>query len=112
MITSNDVDKLTKAEIKKRLEIMEEQKGKPKRRMKTSKKILFLAFFIAIVLILFTMAMIALGKDTQTLEILATAGVGVLPVMYGIYTHSNTKINLQHMKEDYDPNYDENNGLY
>lgn len=114
MIKSSEVDKLTKAEIKERLQKMEEagKLGKPKKKMKTSKKVLFLAFAIAVSLIIFAMIMVTLEKDTSTLEILATAGVGVLPIMYGIYSHSNTKINLKHMEEDYDPNYDENNGLY
>lgn len=83
-----------------------------RKRMKSGKKALFLAFVICILLMVFTMVMITLEKDTSSLEILATAGVGILPVMYGIYEHSNTKINLKHMEESYDPNYDEKHGIY
>lgn len=83
-----------------------------RKRMKSGKKALFLAFGICIVLIIFVMAMIFLGKDTSSLQILATAGVGILPVMYGIYENYSTKINLKHMEENYDPNYDENHGIY
>lgn len=85
---------------------------KKRKRMKSGKKALFLAFGICIVLMIFAMAMIFLEKDTSSLQILATAGVGILPIMYGIYAHSNTKINLKHMEENYDPNYDENQGIY
>lgn len=80
--------------------------------MKSGKKALFLAFGICIVLMIFTMAMIFLEKDTSSLQILATAGVGILPIMYGIYEHSNTKINLKHMEENYIEDYDEKHGIY
>ena len=88
---------------------------RPKRkrkRMKSGKKALFLAFGICAVLILFTMAMIFLGKDTTSLTILATAGVGILPIMYGIYDKHETQINLKHMEKNYIPDYDERNGIY
>lgn len=85
---------------------------KPKRRMKTSKKALYIAFVICIVLILFTMAMIVLGKDTSSLGILATAGVGILPVMYAIYERGSTKEKLKHMEKNYNPNYDDEEGIY
>lgn len=83
-----------------------------KKRMKSGKKALFLAFVICILLMVFTMAMIFLEKDTSSLQILATAGVGILPIMYGIYEHGNTKINLKHMEENYEPDYDEKHGIY
>lgn len=83
-----------------------------KRRMKSGKKALFAAFGICIVLLAFTMIMIFLGKDTYSLQILATAGVGILPVMYGIYEFHSTKINLDHMEKNYDPHYDERHGIY
>lgn len=114
MLRSEDVDRLTKAEIKERLKDLEGKNtsSKKTKKMKTSKKALLAAFTIAIMLILFSMLMIYLEKDTSTLEILATAGVGCLPIMYGIYSHNSTKINLKHMEECYDPNYDDNQGLY
>jgi len=85
---------------------------KPKRRMKTSKKALYIAFVICTVLILFTMAMIVLGKDTSSLGILATAGVGILPVMYAIYERGSTEEKRIHMEKNYIPDYDEKEGLY
>ncbi len=80
--------------------------------MKSGKRALFSAFGICIILLSFTMVMIFLGKDTTSLTILAGAGVGILPIMYGIYDNNNTKINLKHMDEGYNPNYDEEKGLY
>lgn len=80
--------------------------------MKTGKRALCAGFAIAIVLIIFTMIMIYFEKDTNSLAILATAGVGILPIMYGIYDKSQRMINLKHMEENYNPNYDEENGLY
>lgn len=85
---------------------------KKKARMKTGKKALATAFVICGVLIAFTMIMIYLEKDTTSLTILAGAGVGILPIMYGIYDHYNTKINLEHMEKNYIENYDEKRGLY
>ena len=85
---------------------------KPKKRMKTSKKALYIAFVICIVLIFFTMAMIVLGKDTSSLGILATAGVGILPVMYAIYERGSTQEKLKHMEKNYNPNYDDEEGIY
>lgn len=87
-------------------------KKKQKRRMKFGKKVLASAFIACAVLVIFTMAMIYTGKDTTSLTILAGAGVGILPVMYGIYDNYNTKINLKHMEENYIPNYDEERGIY
>lgn len=87
-----------------------EQK-KEKKRLKFGKKMLLLAFTTCFALIIFTMVMIVLGLDTTSLTILAGAGVGVLPVMYGIYDHYATKISLKHMEENYIPNYDEKMGL-
>lgn len=83
-----------------------------KRKLKTGKKALGAAFTICGILLIFTMVMIVLEKDTTSLQIIAAAGVGILPIMYGIYDHYNTKINLKHMEENYNPNYDEERGIY
>ena len=99
----------------KELEDMLAKKKKEKirrKKMKSKKKALFLAFGICVVLITFTMTMIFLGKDTTSLGILATAGVGILPVMYNIYNKSETQINLKHMEKNYIQNYDEERGIY
>ena len=82
-----------------------------KRKLKFGKKALVAAFAIDIILILFTMVMIYMGKDTTSLTILAGAGVGILPVMYGIYDYGNTKINMMHMEHNYISNYDEQEGI-
>lgn len=104
-----DIEKLEKMidELKEQDKVKREA-----RRMKTGKKALYSAYVICISLLAFTMIMIALGKDTTSLTILAGAGVGILPIMYGIYDHYNTKINLKHMEENYIPNYDEEEGIY
>lgn len=104
--TQEDLDKMRDI-------LAKECRPKRKRkRMKSGKKALFLAFGICAVLILFTMAMILLEKDTTSLTILATAGVGILPIMYGIYDKYETQINLKHMEKNYIPDYDERNGIY
>ena len=81
-------------------------------RMKTSKKALYIAFFIACVLMGFTMLAIWTGKDTTSLGILATAGVGILPIMYRIYERGSTTEKLKHMEKNYNPNYDDEEGIY
>lgn len=96
----------------KELKQIIEKKKKKKRRMKTGKKALYTAYVICGGLILFTMGMIYQGKDTTSLTILAGAGVGVLPIMYGIYEKHSTKISLKHMEENYISNYDEQEGIY
>lgn len=105
------MEDLNVKELEKLLEKKKKEKKKRKR-MKFGKKALVAAFLICAILILFTMAMIYMGKDTTSLTILATAGVGILPVMYGIYDYFNTQINLKHMEENYIPNYDEERGIY
>lgn len=85
---------------------------KKRKRMKFGKRALVIAFTICIILILFTMIMIYLGKDTTSLTILATAGVGILPIMYEIYNRYSNKISLKHMEKNYNPNYDEERGIY
>ena len=105
---------LLKKELDKAKEILatKESKLKKKKRDEVWEKALFLAFGICAVLILFTMAMIFLGKDTTSLTILATAGVGIIPIMYGIYDKYETQINLKHMEKNYIPDYDERKGIY
>ena len=103
--------KVNKLEKKKEKKLKKLEKKK-RRKMKSGKRALFTAFGICIVLIFFTMAMIYLGKDTTSLTILAGAGIGILPIMYGIYDHYNTKINLMHMEKNYIEDYDEENNIY
>jgi len=110
-IMNNDINMDELAEVVAKIQ-SKKKREKEKRRMKTGKKALYSAYVICIALIAFTMIMIALGKDTTSLTVLATAGVGVLPVFYGIYDYHNTKINLKHMDENYISNYDEQEGIY
>lgn len=107
-------DNLEDISVKELKNLLNQKKTKKKRRkkMKFGKRALAAAFTICAILIIFAMVMIYMGKDTTTLTVLATAGVGVLPVMYGIYDHYNTKINLKHMEENYIPDYDEQEGIY
>ena len=105
------MDNLTEKDLEKMLK-EKKKEAKKRRRMKSGKRALFLAFGICAELILFTQFMIYLGKDTTSLTILATAGVGILPVMYGIYDHNETKINLMHMEKNYISDYDNKEGIY
>lgn len=98
--------------IKREEKEKEKIEKKGRRKMKTGKKALYSAIVICITILFFTMAMIYLEKDTGSLSILATASVGILPVMYGIYDFNSTKINLKHMEENYIPNYDDKQGIY
>lgn len=91
---------------------MEKSTKPPKKRMKTGKKTLFLAYGFSAALVIFTMVMIFMGNDTTSLTILATAGVGVLPIMYGIYEKFSTDISLESMEQNYIVDYDEKKGLY
>lgn len=91
---------------------IEKTKKKKKKRMKFSKKLLVAYFAVCAILVIFTMAMIVMGKDTTSLTILAGAGVGGLVVMTSIYDHYETKINLKHMEKNYIPGYDEYKNQY
>ncbi len=106
------MDNLDVKELEKMLKDKKKVYKKEKKRMKFGKKILNSAFVACSILVLFTMVMIYFGKDTTSLTILAGAGVGILPIMYGIYDNYNTKINLMHMEKNYNPNYDDENNIY
>lgn len=83
-----------------------------KKKMKTSKKVLLLATLLCLVLIIFSMAMTYLGRDSSALSILAGAGVAILPIMFGIYEKYETPVRLMHMEKNYNPDYDEEKGIY
>lgn len=91
---------------------VEKNRKKKKKKMKFSKKLLVSYFFVCAILILFTMVMIVMGKDTTSLTILAGAGVGCLAIMTGLYDHYETKLNLKHMEKNYIPGYDEYKNQY
>lgn len=94
--------------LKKQDEIVK----KKRRKMKTGKKALWLGMLASVVLVVFSMAMIVLDKDTQTTSILGGAGVAAIPVLFGIYEKYSTQINLKHMEENYIVDYDEKEGIY
>lgn len=108
----------TKTEIQKMKNILEmeeiklQSKDKKKRRMKFEKKSLIGVFFLCGILIAFTMLMIYQGKDTTSLAILATAGVGCIAFVYDRYEKYSNQINLMHMEKNYVSNYDEERGIY
>lgn len=115
------MEEFTKSEIEKMRAILEmeetklKNKGKRKRKrkkMKFEKKSLIGVFFLCGVLIAFTMLMIYQGKDTTSLTILATAGVGCIAFVYDRYEKYSNQINLMHMEKNYVPNYDEERGIY
>lgn len=91
---------------------VEKNRKKKKKKMKFSKKLLVAYFVVCAILILFTMVMIVMGKDTTSLTILAGAGVGCLAIMTGLYDHYDTKLNLKHMEKNYIPGYDEYKNQY
>lgn len=99
-------------DLQKEVEEKEIKSKAHKKKLKFGKKILLMAFGLCFSLIAFTMLMIYQQKDSMTLSVLATAGVGCLPIMYGIYTNSATKISLEHMEKNYIENYDEKNNVY
>lgn len=113
--------KLTKTEMeimRKALKIEEEpvkieepKVKKKKRRLTTSKRALLIGFLMSIALILFAAWMVCTHRDTATVSIFAGAGVAVIPLMFGIYSHHSTQEKLVHMEHAYDPNYNENHGL-
>ena len=83
-----------------------------KKRMKTSKKALFVYFISCGILVLFVMVMIYQGKDSSALNTLAEEGLKGLPIIYGIYQANSYFINKKHMDKNYIPNYDEQEGIY
>ena len=80
--------------------------------MKTGKKAFWMGMIMCIALIVFSGMMVVLDKDTQTVTIFAGAGVACITILFGIYEKHSTKISLKHMEENYNPNYDEERGIY
>lgn len=112
------MSEFTKSEIQKMKTILEmeeiklQSKKKKKKRMKFEKKSLIGIFILCGVLIAFTMLMIYQGKDTTSLTILATAGVGCIAFVYERYEKHSNQINLKHMEMNYIEDYDERKGIY
>lgn len=83
-----------------------------KKKMKTGKKALWTSLLISIALIVFSMAMIVMDKDTQTTSILGGAGVASIPFLFGIYEKFSTEISLKNMEKNFIEDYDEKQGIY
>lgn len=83
-----------------------------KKRMKTGKKAMYSYFLACGVLVVFTMLMIYMGIDSSALNTLAEAGLKGLPVVFGIYQANSFFISKEHMKQNYRPDYDEEEGIY
>ena len=119
MSEKKSLDEMTLSEIENHVEILKreaQQKYKPirkkKPKMKTGKKALWVGMWFCIVLIIFSMAMIMIDKDTNTTSILGGAGVAAIPFMFGIYEKYSTEISLKNMEENYIEDYDEKMGIY
>ena len=119
MSEKKSLDEMTLSEIENHIETRKREaqqkygpikKKKPK--MKTGKKALWVGMWFCIVLIIFSMAMIMIDKDTNTTSILGGAGVAAIPFMFGIYEKYSTEISLKNMEENYIENYDEKMGIY
>lgn len=119
MSEKKSLDEMTLSEIENHIEARKREaqqeyepirKKKPK--MKTSKKALWVGMWFCIILIVFSMAMIIIDKDTNTTSILGGAGVAAIPFMFGIYEKYSTEISLKNMEENYIENYDEKMGIY
>lgn len=93
--------------------ISKQKKGtrRRKRKMKTEKKALWSGLMACIILIVFSMVMVVIDKDTQTTAIFGAAGVTAIPFIFGIYEKFSTDINLKHMEKNYIQDYDEKEGL-
>lgn len=99
-------------EEKKQKEEETKQIKNKKKRMKTGKKAMWAGLSMCIILIIFSMIMVWLDKDTQTTSILGGAGVAAIPFIFGIYDKYSTEISIKNMDMNYIEDYDEKEGLY
>ena len=99
-----------KKEEETRINYKKIQNTKPK--MKTGKKAMWVGMFFCIILVMFSMAMIMIDKDTNTTSILGGAGVAAIPFLFGIYEKYSTEISLKNMEENFIEDYDKKMGIY
>ena len=99
----------TEKELEKMLK--EKKKNKKKRRMKTANKGLFFLIIWALIIQSYVMIMIAKLGDTTSLSILAGTAFTEAFGAYLAWLKYKEKINLKHMEKNYNPNYDEEEGL-
>ena len=87
-------------------------KAKPKRKMKTNKKFFMWLTIWAMIMQTYVLAMIVYLSDTSTLAIVAGVVFGEIVLFYLGFLKYSLDIDLKHMEENYNPNYDEENNLY
>jgi len=83
-----------------------------KRKMKTSKKLLYIYFSWVLVIQTYVLFMVAKLQDTVSLAIITGAVFTEAVILYVGYLRYQYGINLKSMEINYDPNYDENRGVY
>lgn len=85
---------------------------KKRKRMTTSKKGFLLLTVWAMAIQTYVMIMIVKLQDTTSLAIITGVVFGEIIAFYLGYLKYSRDINLVHMDKNYNPNYDEENGLY
>lgn len=83
-----------------------------KKRMKESKKLVRALLIWTLVMQTYVMLMIGWLRDTQSLAIITGVVFLQATAAYLGYLRYNYGINLKAMEEHFDPNYDENKGVY
>lgn len=83
-----------------------------KKRMKTSKKMLVIFMIWSLLIQTYVMLMIAQLQDTTSLSIIAGVAFVEVIAFYISYLRYQYGINMKSMEMNYDPNYDENKGVY
>lgn len=102
--------------LEEKLEVVDYAKQlgyKPKkRRMKDSKKLLRALLIWTLFMQSYVMVMIVRLHDTQSLAIITGVVFLQATAAYLGYLKYNYGINIKAMEQNFDPNYDENNGVY
>ena len=110
---SRQINDLTPSEKKEILELAQQMGYKQqKRKMKTSKKTLWFFLIWALLIQTYVMVMIVELKDTASLAIITGVVFVEVVAAYLGYLRYSYGINMKSMELNYDPNYDENKGVY
>ena len=112
MVGKKAVD-LTLEEKHEIMELAKELGYKPKkRRMKTSRKLLYIFAAWGLILQLYVLVMVWMLRDTMSLGIITGVAFAEMVVIYLGYLRYQYGINLKSMEMNYDPHYDDNQGVY
>lgn len=84
---------------------------KRRKRMATSKKVMWLFVTWCLVIQVFCLVMIWRTGDSAALSIFAGASVGELVAVYKIYSDNSKAEKLKHMEMNYNPQYNEEHGI-